>query len=134
MTTGVAEPLDKILQSTQFEQGDLLLCRHCRSPVTSIGERIEIGTTHSYRFTNPAGITFTVGCYRNAPGCAISGDPTDEDSWFGGYLWQFASCCECQQHLGWYYQSPKQRFFFGLIPERLVASLPSNGHLPSTGN
>lgn len=130
MTTGVAEPLDKILQSTQFERGDLLLCRHCGNPITSAAERIEVGTAHHYRFTNPTGITYSLGCYRNAPGCAISGEPTEEDSWFGGYRWQFASCSECLQHLGWYYQNPKQRFFFGLIPDRLATPRSHNPSPP----
>lgn len=120
MDDGLADPIEAMLQSTRLDDSARLLCRHCGHAITSEAEMIEIGHSHHYRFTNPAGITYSVGCYRNAPGCAISGAATAEDSWFGGYLWQFASCCECGEHLGWYYQNPSQRFFFGLIPDRLA--------------
>lgn len=120
MANGIADPIEQLLEESRFDTGDLLLCKHCHNPITSANESIDIGPSHSYRFTNPAGISFSIHCYRNAPGCAISGVATEEDSWFGGYRWQFASCSECQSHLGWYYQNIRQRFFFGLIPDRLA--------------
>lgn len=116
----LADPIEQILENSTRGDGDLLLCRICSSPITSEAEKIDIGLTHQYRFTNPLGVTYSIGCYQNAPGCSLVGEATDDDSWFGGYRWQVALCTECLQHLGWYYQNDKQRFFFGLIPERLV--------------
>lgn len=126
MANGIADPIERLLESTSIGDGDLLVCKHCGNPITSAGESIEIATSHRYRFTNPAGITFSIGCYRHAPGCTIFGEATSQDSWFGGYRWQIASCSECQQHLGWYYQNQQQRSFFGLIPDRLTARSSSD--------
>lgn len=120
MASQLADPIEQILESSTRCDGDLLLCRTCASPITSESEKIDIGLSHHYRFTNPMGISYSIGCYQNAPGCTLVGDATGEDSWFGGYQWQVALCTECLQHLGWYYQNDKQRFFFGLIPDRLL--------------
>lgn len=112
--------LDHLLESLDDANGELLICRCCNAAITRCIERISIGISHHYRFTNPAGISYSIGCFRNAPGCSISGNLTEEDSWFSGYKWQLASCSECHEHLGWYYQGAKQRFFFGLIDSRLI--------------
>ena len=95
MADTLLEPVEKLLDSLQDNSGDLLLCRCCNTAITHSGEKIEIGISHDYRFTNPAGISYAIGCFRNAAGCAIAGDPTAEDSWFGGYRWQLAVCSEC---------------------------------------
>ncbi len=122
----VDKPLEQLLESLSSSEGQLLICHVCQQPITHKNERIEIGHSHHYRFTNPAGITYSLNCFRNAPGCSIQRELTSDDSWFGGYAWQIATCCECQEHLGWYYQSNRtyqngqQRYFFGLIPDRLV--------------
>lgn len=110
----------EFIESLQEHSGDLLLCRCCTTPITHHTETITIGISTNYRFTNAANITFPITCYRNAPGCSIAGVPTEEDSWFGGYYWQLANCDECGEHLGWYYQNEKERFFFGLIQDRLT--------------
>lgn len=120
MSLNLVDPIEKIIQATANGDGELLLCHICQNAVTRTGEQTEIGVSNHYRFTNPAGITYSVDCFRNAPGCAIIGDPTEQDSWFGSYRWQIAICCECREHLGWYYQNASERYFFGLIPDRLV--------------
>lgn len=114
------DPLQQLLQSIADSDGELLLCRCCTNPITRTGETISIGLSHQYRFTNPAGISFSIHCFKHAPGCSIGGQPTAEASWFGGYAWQVASCCECMEHIGWYYQNNRQRYFFGLINDRLM--------------
>ena len=123
MSTIRVDPLQQILNRLQQQTGasEILCCRLCNSPITSVSEQVKIGLSHRHRFTNPAGITYGVACYQNAPGCSISGEATEEHSWFGGYRWQLALCTECNEHLGWYYQSKQGRFFFGLIVDRLVA-------------
>ncbi len=118
------EPVEKLLESLQDNDGEILLCRCCGTAITHNGEKIEIGISHCYRFTNPAGVSYAISCFRNAAGCDIVGPPTIEDSWFGGYQWQLATCCDCQEQLGWYYQNNQQRYFFGLIQNRLTTTPP----------
>ncbi len=122
LTRTAVNPVQQLLQTLSEEDtsGDLLICRQCSAAITHARETIHIGASHIFRFTNPLGIIYTIACFHNAPGCALSGLPTEEDSWFGGYRWQYAHCGECQEHLGWYYQNLSQRYFFGLIPDRLL--------------
>ncbi len=119
----VTDPVEQLKEQLADDRpGDYVYCRLCHFPITSQSESISIGIAHRHRFTNPDNITYTIGCYRNAPGCSIGGLPTEEYSWFGGYRWQMAQCSNCYQQLGWYYQHPSQRYFFGLIINRLSFS------------
>lgn len=120
MTDITESSLEDLLETLDENIGDLLICRCCLAPITQCDQRIEVGLSHYYRFTNPAGIIYAIGCYRYAPGCNITGLPTLEDTWFGGYRWQAATCSDCQEHLGWYYQNNRDRFFYGLIQARLI--------------
>jgi hypothetical protein len=117
------DPVEQLKKSlAQDWGGQYLYCRLCQSPVTSADEQVVIGLSHQHRFTNPCNITYTIGCYRNAPGCAIAGFPSEEFSWFGSYRWQIALCSHCQHHLGWYYQKIRaQKYFYGLISNRLLS-------------
>ena len=45
---------------------------------------------------------------------------TEEYCWFEGYTWQYASCSDCGEHLGWFYQSGENSQFYGLIVDKLV--------------
>jgi hypothetical protein len=113
-------PVTQLLDELGSEQpGSFISCRFCRTPITESHAAIKVGINHQHRFTNPQGIIYTLHCFHSAPGCTISGTATEAFSWFGGYSWQYASCSQCQAHLGWYYQGHKQRSFFGLIPDRL---------------
>jgi hypothetical protein len=114
------DPVQQLLQKLADNGGELILCRCCTNPITRSGEAIKIGLSDHYRFTNPAGISYSINCFKNASGCSISGTPTLIDSWFNGYEWQLAQCSECQEHIGWYYQNIKDRYFFGLIQDRLI--------------
>ncbi len=111
------------LEDQEQSPGEFIHCRFCAAPITSTREKIEIGISHHHRFTNPAGIIYSIGCFCNAPGCTLNGYPSKEFSWFGGYQWQVVSCSECLEHLGWYYENKRQRFFFGLIISKLVEKL-----------
>lgn len=114
----LADSIEQIMEDS-LHSGDLFICRCCNQAITSEGQSTEIGKSHYFRFTNPLGVSFNIACFRNAPGCSLMGNATVDNSWFAGYRWQIAVCAECQEHLGWYYQNLKQRYFFGLIPERL---------------
>ena len=92
-------------------------CKSCGHVVTTPERAVQ---PHEHTFRNPAGFSFHVLCYSDAPGASQVGEPTTEASWFPGYAWTFAICTHCHEHLGWWY-SGKDRFA-GLIATRLIRS------------
>jgi hypothetical protein len=90
-------------------------CKNCGFSITSPGLAIE---PHEHTFRNPAGYSFHVLCYSDAPGAADAGEPTTEASWFKGYFWTFAVCLQCHNHIGWWYNGKNR--FAGLIATRLL--------------
>lgn len=96
-----------------------LLCRKCGHAITSRGRAIVADGSHIHLFTNPAGLAFRIGCFSDAPGCLVAGEPTTEFTWFPGHAWSFALCAGCGAHLGWYYDSGSGGFF-GLILANLA--------------
>lgn len=100
-----------------------LLCAACRHQVTSDRERIEMLDRHEHTCTNPHGIAYRIGCFRQAPGCTGAGPLDSAFSWFPGYTWQIALCQRCRAHLGWIFRAGTD-CFHGLILDRLVAAPP----------
>jgi len=100
-----------------------LFCATCRHPVTHQDERIIVQGGHEHRFTNPQGISYYIGCFREAAGCAAAGEATAEFTWFKGYAWRIASCAHCHVHLGWRFQAEGE-YFHGLIVNRLTSVGP----------
>ena len=97
-----------------------LFCAACRHSITHQDERIPVQGGHEHRFTNPHGITYQIGCYREAAGCSVVGESTAEFTWFPGYAWRIALCANCQTHLGWRFQKSGE-YFHGLILNRLTS-------------
>jgi hypothetical protein len=100
-----------------------LFCAACRHPVTHQDERIIVHGGHKHRFTNPHGVAYHIGCFREAAGCAVAGEATLEYTWFRGYAWRIAYCAHCHVHLGWRFQSGAE-YFHGLIVDRLTSVGP----------
>ncbi len=75
---------------------------------------IAVDGSHEHVFTNPAGISYRIGCFSDAYGCLVHGTPTDEFTWFPGYRWCFCTCSQCRTHLGWFYHDG-EKHFFGLV-------------------
>ncbi|KPA14636.1 hypothetical protein MHK_005170 [Candidatus Magnetomorum sp. HK-1] len=96
-----------------------LYCVFCRHQISSLNFTIQINGNHHHMFTNPQGIAFEISCFSQAPGCAQTGTPTLEYTWFHGYNWRYALCAKCQMHLGWFYQSDNHNFY-GLIMKSLI--------------
>ncbi|HEY5683541.1 MAG TPA: cereblon family protein [Sulfuricaulis sp.] len=97
-----------------------LFCAVCRHLVTHQDERIPVQGGHEHHFTNPHGITYHIGCYREATGCSVVGESTAEFTWFPGYAWRIALCANCHTHLGWHFQTAGE-YFHGLIVNRLTS-------------
>jgi len=99
-----------------------IVCILCGVDITSTRERIEINGSHTHTFLNPAGIVFRIGCFAHAPGCIVYGEGISEYSWFTDYLWSYATCSGCNNHLGWYYSAGGSSFF-GLIMDQLAEGI-----------
>ena len=99
----------------QAEEQKSVRCRNCEYEITDPSWKIE---PHEHTFRNPAGYSFHVLCYSDAPGAIEVGDATAEASWFAGYEWTFAVCTQCHNHLGWWYAGKSR--FAGLIATRLI--------------
>ncbi len=113
------KPEDETTTETDEKSDDAIYCAGCGHLVTRGRWKISLGGTER-RFTNPLGISFTVVCFSDAPGAVGEGTATEKDTWFPGYLWNFALCRGCGRHLGWQYRNTAgSDEFFGLIKNRL---------------
>jgi hypothetical protein len=101
------------------DHGAPLRCAACLNAITRPVLRISVHGAHRHEKTNPAGLIFDIGCFTAAPGCAETGQPTPEWSWFPGFEWRFAECARCGAHIGWSYRDRAGNRFFGLILARL---------------
>ncbi|NIP13882.1 MAG: hypothetical protein GWM88_03690 [Pseudomonadales bacterium] len=108
----------KLKEIVEEGERNFVYCRICSHVLTRSVERIEVSGSHEHHCTNPYGISFHIGCFAEALGCDISGEPMAADTWFAGFRWRHASCAECHQHLGWYFESG-ERYFYGLILDRI---------------
>jgi hypothetical protein len=97
-----------------------LFCARCRHSITAHDERIAVNGNQEHNVVNPLGLRFHIACFRQAPGCSVSGPDTIEHTWFAGYAWSIASCSRCNTHLGWLFTSADNRFY-GLIVDRLTS-------------
>ena len=97
-----------------------ICCKACGHAVTSPAAATEVGGAHEHTFRNPAGYSFHLLCFAQAPGCRSVGEPTTAATWFPDYAWSFGVCRECGAHLGWWYESAGDVGFAGLIATRLL--------------
>ena len=119
-TTKYLEKKDtRVKKKRETENERTLLCRSCKHLITDESDRITVNQSHTHTCKNPSGLIFTFGCFRDAPGCVISGTASYEFTWFAGYAWQIAICANCGIHLGWRFRNSDQ--FFALIINRLIS-------------
>ena len=114
------EGVDEVVEATAdplLQSDDKIVCRACERPITRAKWAIRRNGAFQHRFRNPAGWSFQVGCYAQAPGALASGIPTSDHSWFSGFAWCYACCAGCGSHLGWWYVG--RETFAGLIVTRL---------------
>jgi len=99
----------------------LIVCANCGNPITTSGDITTVDGKHIHKFANPSGITFEIGCFSSADGCAVLVDSTTEATWFEGFSWSGSLCSNCFSHLGWFYEAG-DNIFFGLILDNLSDS------------
>ena len=112
-------PASSTDETTRTAPDDQIQCARCRADITTGTLAVRRGGAHEHTFRNPAGYSWTIGCFRDAAGCASEGDFTAEATWFAGYEWCFASCATCGRHLGWWFTGIGPSFA-GLIVSRLA--------------
>jgi len=126
-------PLSQLVQ--QLKSGETLkaapkiVCKACHYTITSPLFLIPIKQSSHHVLTNPSGMSFDVQTFEIASGCIVSGTFTNQYSWFPGYVWQYAYCEGCGEHLGWHYKSESgddigtaDMRFFGLITDHLTVT------------
>ena len=109
------QPTIELEDTTDAETQESVRCKSCNYEITTPDRAVQ---PHEHTFRNPAGYSFHVLCYSDAPGAAEVGSPTTEHTWFPGYAWTMALCGSCQTHLGWWFSGSKR--FAGLIAQRLI--------------
>jgi hypothetical protein len=117
-TAGRSEAASRVRDKAPREKR--LFCAFCGHLITHQDERIEVNGRHEHRCTNPAGFTFSIGCFHEAGGCIATGAASEAHTWFKGYAWKVAVCARCARHLGWRFESTTD-FFHGLILDRLTS-------------
>ena len=120
---GLAMPADDLAEDVVGEVAeqidDTIRCRRCEHAVTAGRYAVEVDGAHSHTFRNPAGWSFRIGCFADAPGAAVAGVATYAHTWFRGYAWRYAHCGGCGAHLGWWFVGGSDAFA-GLVLARLV--------------
>ncbi len=102
-----------------LEERHFILCRYCGNRITTMDHIVAVDGQHTHIFTNQEGISYEIGCFSSAIGCAIYGKPTLEFTWFDDFSWSLTHCSSCLIHMGWYYKC-REESFFGLILDRLM--------------
>ena len=117
---GLDPRLKEIIDTKEEERdahaGGFVVCAACSHVIARRSDQIDMNGTFDHWFTNPYGLEFHVGCFSDALGCAIAGEPVAADTWFPGFYWRLATCESCHQHLGWYFDQP-DAYFYGLVLE-----------------
>ena len=86
----MAEPSELLVTEVEEQLDDTIRCRRCEHGITAGRFAIEVDGDHEHTFRNPAGWSFRLGCFADAPGAAVSGQATYAHTWFAGYAWRFA--------------------------------------------
>ena len=112
--------------STQEDAADeygkkRLLCQGCTNTIAREDDRISIQGKHEHNCTNPHGVRFRIGCFREPAGGVAIGEETFEHTWFASYRWRIMLCARCGGHLGWEFCSLSGDRFCGPILDRLIA-------------
>ena len=134
LPTKIAQPdtlsrlVPQLKNSKSLKETPRIICKACHFTITSPLFLISIGQSAYHVFTNTSGMSFDIQTFDIASGCIVSGTFTNHFSWFPGYLWQYAYCEGCGEHLGWHYKKTEGTDtgndegirFFALITDHLT--------------
>lgn len=112
-----------VTSKDQPEEKKAIHCFRCHHIITYPEEALSVLGKFEHQFSNPLGIKYRFGTYRNAPGCQLVGEETRQHTWFEGYFWNIALCGKCGIHLGWRFRHEVDEFF-GLILSSIIAPKP----------
>ena len=100
-------------------------CRACARALAARGARAPLPDGRDRgTFSNPAGHSFELLAFSEAPGAIAVTPPSTAFAWFAGYAWQVALCRGCEGHVGWRFASlDEQRPAF----VALIADAVDNG-------
>ncbi len=115
MNLSAPKSKETVDEQSEVQPKKIVRCKNCNYEITTPAQALQ---PHEHTFRNPAGYSFHVLCYSDAPGALEVGSPTSEASWFPGHDWTFAVCKQCSNHLGWWYSGNTR--FAGLIATRLI--------------
>lgn len=118
MTKSSTETLTVHQENPKVQTERPICCRACGQVVAKNSGCSQTEDSEK-TFRNPAGYSFHVKMFDEAPGCVTLGNAVSEASWFPGYAWRLAMCGECDSHLGWRFEKAQTREFWGLIVTRL---------------
>ena len=109
------------LDSTHRRGG--LRCSKCGH---KLGEAFQLKPIHSDKaertFSNPHGILFQVSTASVPLNTEESLEISHEFSWFPSYGWRYSICRNCQEHLGWRFETTtdtQPTSFYGLITAKI---------------
>lgn len=70
---------------------------------------------------NPHGNQFEIITVSNAKLMLLNDTRSIQDTWFPNYYWTICVCPHCLTHIGWYFDSIKEKTsFFGIIIDKLL--------------
>ena len=104
------------------EESYKFLCKACKTVIAD--ERFLLGVngeTYEHSFTNPHGYHFNLYTFSECQSVIDASLPSFEYTWFPGYAWIIVTCAVCLEHLGWRFESAKNKpaNFYALIKEKL---------------
>jgi hypothetical protein len=93
---GMAEPeAASRVRTVLGDAGGDWLCAFCHNRVASENDRFEYDGQDEFSFVNPDGMRFEIITFSRTLGCARSGLPTLDHTWFPGHSWSFCQCARC---------------------------------------
>lgn len=108
-------------ESDSEKEKEMLYCVSCLKLITSGDQRIRVDGSHEHTCKNPSGMSFRIGCFKDAPGAVIEGLPTIDFTWFKGFHWSMTYCGGCFNHVGWQFLRSGESGFLGLVLNRLTS-------------
>lgn len=116
------EPELDISNEEEAVTENLIICRLCNNIITKPSNILDVEGNHIHTFSNPEGVVYRIGCFKEAVGCIPVSEPTYDFTWFPGYRWSVVVCANCLNHLGWHYSSDSSSFF-GLVLAYLTENI-----------